>query len=121
MDQDFTEKMKKTIDDLGGRLADVAQNAGERINDMRESQHIGMQISEKDREKTKCREAMLDLLIRMFDEDTFAEKLLRPEYIRIKEIDAEIAALREMRAKIGKHEEEPIVEPTVETTEEGKE
>ncbi len=117
MDQDFSEKVKKTIDDLGGRLADVAQNAGERINDMRESQHIGAQIATKEKEKAQCREAMLDLLIRMFDEDTFAEKLLRPEYIRIKEIDAEIAALREMRAKIGKHEEET----TDVTTEEGEE
>lgn len=113
MDQEFTDKVKKTIDDIGGRLSEAAQYTGERFHDMQESQTIGSQIAAKEREKGRCRETMLNLLIRMFDENTFAEKLLRPEYIRIKEIDAEIAALRELRAKVGKHEES--------TTEEGKE
>jgi len=118
MEQEFSDKVKKTIDDLGTRLIDAAHFTGERIHDLQESSSIGSQIAAKEREKAKCRETMLDLLIRMFDEETFAEKLLRPEYIRIKEIDAEIAALRELRAKIGKHEEEAA---ETAPTEEGKE
>ena len=43
---------------------------------------------------------MADLLIRMFDQNTFAEALLRPEYLRIKEIDEAAAALEQERAEV---------------------
>jgi hypothetical protein len=46
---------------------------------------------------------MADLLIRMFDQNTFAEGLLRPEYDRIKEIDQAIAELEVERAKVNAH------------------
>ena len=47
--------------------------------------------------------AMADLLIRMFDQNTFAEALLRPEYVRIKEIDEEIVRLEVERDRATDH------------------
>ena len=94
------EKLRKTANEFADRLGEAAHTAGERIGEMREIQRINGQIRDRKKEKDRCKMAMADLLIRMFDQNTFAEALLRPEYNRIKEIDGEIAELVEEREQV---------------------
>lgn len=95
MDATLGARLKKTAGEVAGRLGEAALNASERINELVEMQHITQQIHALQREKAHCRQVMADLLIRMFDQETFAEALLRPEYNRIKEIECEISRLEQ--------------------------
>ena len=104
MEKTLGARLKKTAEEVAERLGEAAQTAGERISDLRESQRLASQIRALQRERERCRQTMADLLIRMFDQNTFAEALLRPEYVRVKEIDQEIAGLEAARKQIGAHE-----------------
>jgi len=94
------DKLRKTANEFADRLGDAAHSAGERIAEMREIQRINAQIRERKRERDHCKITIADLLIRMFDQNTFAEALLRPEYTRIKELETELAALEEERRQV---------------------
>lgn len=94
-------KLKKTAEEIAGRLGEAAQTAGERIGEMREKERLSQQIRQLQREKERCRGTIADLVIRMFDQNTFAEALLHPEYARVKEIDVELAKLEQEREDVG--------------------
>ena len=96
----ISDKLRKTASDVADRLGDAAHSAGERIAEMREIQRLNGLIRERKREKDRCKMTMADLLIRMFDQNTFAEALLRPEYLRIRELDNELATLEEERRQV---------------------
>lgn len=89
----FGERLKKTASEVAERITEAAHQAGERLNQMNELQRLNGKIRGLKRERDQCRLTMADLLIRMFDQNTFAEALLRPEYQRVKEIDDAIAAV----------------------------
>lgn len=105
MDESFGTRLKKTAEEVALRLNDAAQQASERIGEMREVQRISQQIRTLTHERDRCRLSMADMAIRMFDQNAFAEALLQPEYQRIKEIDEEIARLEEEKACVGQEEE----------------
>jgi|GEM_PF-1977679 len=94
------DRLRKTAGDVAERFGEAAHSARERLSEMNEIARINTQIRARKREKDRCRMAMADLLIRMFDQNTFAEALLRPEYIRIKEIDEDITRLEEERDRV---------------------
>jgi hypothetical protein len=110
------EGMKRTADvarkttdaaiKLGGEVVEVVQStmhtATERFNELRETQRIDQQIKTLQRERDRCALMIADLVVRMFDNNAFADALLRPEYNQIKEIDAQIAALKVERQQLGK-------------------
>ncbi|MHB0940010.1 MAG: hypothetical protein ACYDCO_24895 [Armatimonadota bacterium] len=96
----FGEKLRKNANELADWVGEAAHSAGERIAEMREIQRLNTVIRDRKREKDRCKMTMADLLIRMFDQNTFAEALLRPEYARIKELDAELAGLEEERRQV---------------------
>ena len=103
MDSTIGEKIKKTAGEVADLLGEAAHSATERIVEMRETQVITAQIRSLQREKDRCRQTMADLLVRMFDQNTFVEALLRPEYTRIKELDAQIAHLEQERIQVSEH------------------
>ncbi len=102
MDDTLSSKLKKTADDVVHRLGEVAQTASDKLKEMQERERLTQLITRCKKERGQVREAMLDLLMRMFDQNTFAEALLRPDYQRIKEIEAEMARLEKEREAIGK-------------------
>lgn len=99
----FGSKLRKTAEEMAGRLNDAAQSASEKLGEMRELSRLNGEIRSLKREKDQCKTVMADLLIRMFDQNTFAEALLRPEYDRIREVDQAIAALEVERAQVAAH------------------
>lgn len=103
MDSNFGEKLIKTAEEVAGRLGEAAHSAGERLNEMVEIQRLNKQIRMLQLEKDLCKMAMADLLIRMFDQETFAEALLRPEYLRIKEIGTEVCQLEQEKEQLLHH------------------
>ncbi len=103
MDVTLGARLKKTAGEVAGRLGEAALNASERINDMVEIQHLTQQIHALQREKDHYRQDMADLLIRMFDRETFAAELLRPEYNRIKEIERDINRLEQEKDGLTRH------------------
>ena len=106
MTSSFGAKIKQTAGEVADMLGEAAHTASERLNELREAQYLQAQIQSRQREKERCRQTMADLLVRMFDQNTFAEALLRPEYLRIKELDAEIAQLEDERQQVmGLHHE----------------
>ena len=109
----FSSKLRKTAGEVAEWLDDAAQTARERIGEMNEISRLNGQIRTLKRDKDRCKIAMADLLIRMFDQNTFAEALLRPEYERIKENDEAIAALEAVRAQVMARMEQPPAEETV--------
>ncbi len=94
------ERVKKTAAEVAERFNEMAQRASERLSEMNELQRLSARRRALTRERDQCRLTIADLLIRMFDQDTFAEALLRPEYHRIKEIDAALADLEEERKQV---------------------
>ena len=108
----FGSKLRKTAEEMAERLNDAAQNARERIGEMNEINRLNAQLRTLAREKDRCKITMADLLIRMFDQNTFAEALLRPEYERIREIDTAITVLEEARAQVTAGDEKPVPTPT---------
>jgi len=94
------DRLRKTAGEVAERFGEAAHSARERLSEMNEIARLNTQIRARKREKDRCRMAMADLLIRMFDQNTFAEALLRPEYLRIKEIDTEILRLEEERDRV---------------------
>lgn len=111
--EDRLGKFKKTAEEVGGRLGEAVKTAGEqldlavragkeRVSDFQETQRLSREIRRLQRERDRLRLIMADLLIRMFDQSTFAEALLRPEYEQIKKIAAQVATLEEERAAVGK-------------------
>jgi hypothetical protein len=101
MSETTFEKVKKTAGDVVHRLGEFAQNAGERLSEMQEAQRIAGQIRTLRKERDRCKNSMVDLVMRMFDEGVFVEVLLKREYTRIKEIDAEIVVLEAEKAAVG--------------------
>lgn len=102
MEDSFAERVRKAADDVTNRLDDLAQQTGEKIDELREGGRLAGRIRELEREKDGCRRTIADLVVRMFDQQAFVENLLRPEYLRIKEIDAEIARLQAARENLGR-------------------
>jgi len=100
MDESIGDRIKKTAEAMMQNVGDFAQKTGEQLTDLRDMQRLQTRIRELEREKARNRNAMVDLLMRMFDQNTFAEALLRPEYLRIKEIDVEIARLVQERTAL---------------------
>lgn len=94
------DRLKKTAGEVVDLITEAAHKAGERLGEMNELQRLNGQLRALKRERDQCRLTMADLLIRMFDQSTFAEALLRPEYTRIKEIDVAMAALEAERADV---------------------
>lgn len=90
-------KIKRTAGEMAERINEAAHTAGERLSEMREVQRINTRLRALQREKDQCRLTMADLMIRMLDQNTFVDALLRPEYQRIKELDQEMAALKHER------------------------
>jgi len=107
MDSTIGEKLKKTAGEVADMLGEAAHTATERIVEMRETQLLTAQIRSLQREKDRCRQTMADLLVRMFDQNAFVEALLRPEYSRIKAIDAEITRLELERQQVSNMHAEP--------------
>ncbi|HEY3377101.1 MAG TPA: hypothetical protein VGL77_06345 [Armatimonadota bacterium] len=101
MDENFSAKLKKTAEEVVLRVGEAAQQAGERLGEMRDHQRLTQQIRTLQQEKEQCRQSMADLVIRMFDQQAFADALLKPEYQRIKAIEAEISCLEQERMAIG--------------------
>jgi hypothetical protein len=95
------DKVKKTAGDVVHALGEVVQTASERIADIQEVQKLTAQIRTLNRERATCGATIVNLVVRMFDQGAFAETLLRPEYQRIKEIDAEVTRLEAEKAAIG--------------------
>ncbi|MHB9131270.1 MAG: hypothetical protein ACYDBB_09300 [Armatimonadota bacterium] len=113
MDSEFGQKVRQVAKEVSDRIGEGVQTAGERIGELREKERIGSEIRTLNREKDRCRQVMADLLIRMFDQNVFAEALLRPEYERIKEIDVQVAQLEVERTAVGHVKEAtPSAEPT---------
>lgn len=111
MDSTLGARLKKTAGEVAGRLGEAAQIAGERINVLVEIQHLTREIQTLQEEKERCRQVMADLLIRMFDQETFAPPLLRPEYQRIKEIDQDIDRFeREKEQLLGRGDDVSVKE-----------
>ncbi|MHB9024257.1 MAG: hypothetical protein ACYC7E_08785 [Armatimonadota bacterium] len=104
MEKTLGERVKQTAEEMRDRLGEAVHTAGERLGEMREIQRITTEIRSLKREKERCRQSMADLLMRMFDQNTFAEALLRPEYNRIKEIDVAISTLEEERIAVRSQE-----------------
>ena len=100
MDDSLSAKLKKTAEAGMAYVGELAQKTGEQLIELRSLQRIDQQARELEKEKARHRNTMVDLLIRMFDQHTFAEALMRPEYERIKEIDAQLAALAQEKAHI---------------------
>jgi len=96
----FGTKLRKTAGEVADLLNEAAQTARDRIGEMNDISRLNSQIRALKREKDHCKTVMADLLIRMFDQNTFAEALLRPEYLRIKEIDETIGRLEDARAQV---------------------
>jgi len=96
----FSDRLRKTAGDMSERLGEAARSARERISEMSEVARLNTQIRLRKREKERCNTTMADLLIRMFDQNTFAEALLRPEYLRIREIDEEVVQLEQERDQV---------------------
>lgn len=109
------DRLRKTAGEVAERFGEAAHSARERIGEMNEIARFNTQIRARRREKDRCRMAMADLLIRMFDQNTFAEALLRPEYNRIKEIDGEIALLELERDRVTAHAAAHVTEEPEET------
>jgi hypothetical protein len=107
MDESLGEKFRKAAGNLAGRTGEVMRAAEERLGEFQETHRIDSRIQELKREELRCRNTMTDLLIRMFDQQSFAEALLKPEYLRIKEIEAEIVQLTAQRAAVGAEIESP--------------
>lgn len=105
MEETLSTKLKKTADEVLTRVGEAAQQASERIGEMREVQRISMQIRALTQERDRCRMTIADLVVRMFDQNAFLDALLKPEYQRIKEIDVEIAKLEKERAEVGAQEQ----------------
>jgi len=114
----FGDKLRKTAGEVAERLGDAAHTASEKINEMRDIQRINGQIKALKKEKDRCKMAMADLLIRMFDQNTFAEALLRPEYNRIVEIDKAVADLEAERAQVAARSGKTVEEVEVTLEEE---
>jgi hypothetical protein len=114
MDTGF-EKVKRAAEDVASRLNEAVNEAvkvtGERLTEMQDLTRLNGQLRTLLREKEQCRQAMADLLIRMFDQNTFVEVLLRPEYTRIKELEVEIARLEKARDLVGPPAQAPTVAP----------
>jgi transposase len=100
MDESLGSKLKKTAEAVMANVGELAQKTGEQLIELRALQRIDQQTRDLEKEKNRCRNTMADLLIRMFDQNTFAEALMRPEYERIKAIDVQLAALAEEKASI---------------------
>jgi hypothetical protein len=120
----FGSRLRKTAEEVAGRLNEAAQTAGERLAEMREIQRLNAQLRALRREKDRCKMVMADLLIRMFDQNTFAEALLRPEYQQIKVLDEQIAAVEAERSQViaraqSEGQEAPSAMPAEETPAEG--
>jgi hypothetical protein len=116
MDQNFIEKARKAAGDIADRAGEAARAAGDRIDQFRESQRLNNQLHTLEREKQQCRNAMTDLLIRMFDQNTFAEALLKPDYLRLREIEAEMLHVKEHLEALGQ-----VTPPAEEETDAPKE
>jgi archaellum component FlaC len=101
MDETFGARLRKTAEEVAQRFNEAAQQAGERIGEMRETQRLTQQIRTLTQERDKLRFAMADLVMRMFDQNAFMQELLRPDYQRVKEIDEEIHRLEKEREVVG--------------------
>lgn len=106
MNDNFGDRLKKTAGEMAQRLGEAAHTAGERLGEMREQQRLQTEMRTLQRERDRCRQTIADLVIRMFDQQVFAEALLRPEYDRIKEVDCQLCALQEQINQIGQLPEE---------------
>ncbi len=83
---------------LGSKIKKTAGMVSKGIADTVETLRITKRIADLQREKTQVRETITDLLLRMLDRNTFVEALLRPDYLRLKAIEAELAKLEAERA-----------------------
>lgn len=101
MDDTLGGKVKRAAEEVRQRLSETVQTASDRLSVMRHDQRLKDEIRKLERERAQCRGIIADLVIRMFDQQAFMDALLRPEYTRIKEIDAEIARLTDERKKLG--------------------
>lgn len=95
-------KVKKTAGDVVHALGEVVQTASERIADIQDLQRLSAHMRALQKERAACGAAIVNLVVRMFDQGAFADALLKPEYLRIKEIDAELTRLEAEKAAIGK-------------------
>ena len=98
----ISAKLQKTAGEVAQRIGEAAKTAGDRISEMRERDRLSADIARLQRDRDQVRQSMLDLLMRMFDQNVLVEQLLKPDYLRIKELDAEIAHMDKERAAIGK-------------------
>ena len=114
MDDSLGAKLRKTAGDVAHRVGEAAHHAGERLSELREVQRLSHQIHLLAQEKERCRAVIADLVVRMFDQETFLEGMLRPEYERIKAIEVEIAILEKGRQEVGKRLGDGSAETTVE-------
>lgn len=113
MDEPFTSKLARTAEEMAHRFNEAAQQAGERISEMREVQRLSQQIRTLKQEREHCRMSIADMVVRMFDQNAFVEALLRPEYQRIKDIDLEVERLEQERREVGTEQTEgPIPQPS---------
>lgn len=120
MDDTFGARVKRTAEEVAQRMGEAAQQASERLGEMRDVARLNQQIRTLQREKDRCRQTIADLVVRMFDQDAFVTALLQPEYQRIKEIDVEIARLEEERELVGQEQpqrQEAMGEPAAEQPE----
>lgn len=119
MDEPFTTKLARTAEEMAHRFNEAAQQAGERISEMREVQRLSQQIRTLNQEREHCRMAIADMVVRMFDQHAFVEALLRPEYQRIKDIECEVARLEQERSEVGVEQgESPMPSPDAPKSEE---
>ena len=95
------EKVKKTAGDVMHRLGEMAHSAGEQLAELQETQRLATRIRDLRKERARCQTTLADLVVRMFDQGAFVEALLKPEYCRIKEIDAEVLHLEAQKAVVG--------------------
>lgn len=99
-------RIRQAAEEVAHRVGEIAQQTNELIGDKREAEKLTRRIRALEREKDRCRLMLADLAVRMFDRQAFSEKLLLPDYERIKEIEAEIAQLQEEREAIGAQDAE---------------
>ena len=102
MEDTISAKMQKAAGEVAQRIGEAAKNAGDRLSEMRERDRLTAEIARLQKEREQVRQAMVDLLIRMFDQNVLVEQLLKPDYQRVKELETEIASLDKERAAIGK-------------------
>lgn len=86
--------------DVAHVLGEAAQTTGEQFTRFQQAQRLEKQMRALGKERERCKATIVDLVLRMFDQDAFTEALLRPEYLRIREIDGEMARLQAARAAL---------------------